>query len=55
MTTKTQPADPVDMSAQAVARRLDEVRALCRLARYLGRFRREPARGPETVPAEPKG
>ena len=37
MTTKT--PEPVDMSPPAVARRLDEVRALCRLVRYLGRFR----------------
>jgi hypothetical protein len=29
----------IDMSPEAVARRLDEVRALYRLMRYLGRFK----------------
>ena len=34
----TKTPEPVDMSPRAVARRLDEVRALCRLVRYLGQF-----------------
>jgi hypothetical protein len=32
-------ADQVDMSPRAIARRLDEMRALYDLMRYLGKFR----------------
>jgi hypothetical protein len=31
--------DEIDMSPRAVAARLDDVRALCRLVLYLGRFK----------------
>ena len=31
--------DPVDMSPAAIAKRLEEMRALCDLMSYLGRFR----------------
>jgi hypothetical protein len=38
-TTMTAKRRPVDMTPEAVARRLDEVRQLCRLTRYLATFR----------------
>jgi hypothetical protein len=33
------PAENIDMSAGAIARRLEDVRGLYRLKQYLGRFR----------------